>query len=115
MNVSELARRVNILPQELYELLPQYGFDIGRRAIKIDDRVAQQFLKQWPRIRRDWERQKEKAREGGERLRRAKGVAEGTAKAVELPAIVTVRDFATLLQMPVSLVMQELLRNGILA
>ncbi|MBI4142515.1 translation initiation factor IF-2 [Candidatus Uhrbacteria bacterium] len=115
MNVTELARRVNVAPTDLYELLPQFGFDIGRRAIKLDDRVAQQILKQWPRIRREWERQKEKAREAEERLRRAKSVAEGTAKEVSIPAIVTVRDFATLLQMPVSVVLQELLRNGILA
>lgn len=115
MNVSELARRVNVAPQDLYDLLPQFGFDIGRRAIKIDDHVAQQVVKQWPRIRREWERQKEKAREAEERIRRAKAVVEGTAQEIELPAIVTVRDFATLLGMPVSLVLQELLRNGILA
>jgi translation initiation factor IF-2 len=115
MNVSELARRINIPPQDLYEILPRFGFDIGRRAIKIDDRLAQQFLKQWPRIRREVTRQKEKAAEEEERKRRRLAVTEGTAKEVTLPAIITVRDFAATLQMPVSDVLKELLRNGILA
>lgn len=115
MNVSELARRINLPPQDLYEILPRFGFDIGRRAIKIDDRLAQQFLKKWPRIRREVARQKEKAQEEEERKRRRLAVTEGTAKEVALPAIITVRDFATKLQMPVSEVLQELLRNGILA
>ncbi|MBI4433286.1 translation initiation factor IF-2 [Candidatus Uhrbacteria bacterium] len=115
MNVSELARRINLPPQELYELLPQFGFDIGRRAIKIDDQLAQRFLKQWPRIRREYQRRKEKERDEEERKQRRRAVAEGTAREVVLPAIINVRDFAALLHMPVSEVLQELLRNGILA
>ncbi|MBI2483210.1 translation initiation factor IF-2 [Candidatus Uhrbacteria bacterium] len=115
MNVSELARRINLPPQELYELLPQFGFDIGRRAIKIDDQLAQRFLKQWPRIRREYQRRKEKERDEEERKQRRRAVAEGTAREVTLPAIINVRDFAALLHMPVSEVLQELLRNGILA
>ncbi|MDO8463244.1 MAG: translation initiation factor IF-2 [bacterium] len=115
MNVTELARRCNVPPQELYELLPRYGFDIGRRAIKIDDRLAQRFLKQWPRIRREIQRQREKEHEEELREKRRTAVAEGTAKTVAIPAIITVRDFASLLGMTVSEVLQELLRNGILA
>lgn len=115
MNVSELARRINLPPQDLYEILPRFGFDIGRRAIKIDDRLATQFLKKWPRIRREWQRQQEKAREEEERKRRRLAVTEGTAKEVTLPTIITVRDFAAALKMPVSEVLHELLRSGILA
>ncbi|MFH1429921.1 MAG: translation initiation factor IF-2 [Candidatus Uhrbacteria bacterium] len=115
MNVTELARRCNLPPQELYEILPRYGFDVGRRAIKIDDRLADRFLKQWPRIRRELLRTKEKEREEEMRKARRSAVTEGTAQLVEIPAIVTVREFAAILQMPVSEVLQELLRNGILA
>ncbi|MDO8599631.1 MAG: translation initiation factor IF-2, partial [bacterium] len=114
MNVSELARRINIPPQDLYEILPRFGFDIGRRAIKIDDRLAQQFLKKWPRIRREVARQKEKAQEEEDRKRRRLAVTEGTAKTVSLPARIAVRDFAALLGFPASDVLKELLRNGIL-
>jgi translation initiation factor IF-2 len=115
MNVTELARRVNLPPNELYELLPQFGFDVGRRAIKMDDRLAQRFLRQWPRIRRELRRRQEHAKKEEERERRRSLVREGEAREIEVPAIISVRDFAALLSLPVSEVLQELLRNGILA
>jgi hypothetical protein len=40
MNITELARRLRVHPEELKEKLPLLGFDIGKRAIKIDDRLV---------------------------------------------------------------------------
>ena len=51
MNVSELARQLRIHPQKLLQILPEFGFDIGAKAIKIDDRIAQQIQRQWKRIK----------------------------------------------------------------
>ena len=48
MNVTELARKLKIPSKELLEILPAVGFDIGKRAIKIDDRQAQRIVEQWP-------------------------------------------------------------------
>ncbi len=45
MNVTELARRLRVTPQELLNQLPALGFDIGGRAIKVDNRVADQIYK----------------------------------------------------------------------
>ena len=36
MNVTELARKLKIPTSELKEILPELGFDIGRKAIKIN-------------------------------------------------------------------------------
>src|SRR6185369_12835887 len=36
-------------------------------------------------------------------------------KSVNLPSVISVRDFATRLELPIAKVMQELLKNGILA
>ena len=46
MNVSELARQLHVPVRDLFEILPQYGFDIGARAVKIDDRVAGKIIQQ---------------------------------------------------------------------
>ena len=46
MNVSELARKLKMRTDELLDVLPEFGFDIGKKAIKIDDRVAAQIMKQ---------------------------------------------------------------------
>lgn len=51
MNVSELARQLRFPPQKLLQILPEFGFDIGARAVKIDDRVAERIKKEWRKIK----------------------------------------------------------------
>jgi len=73
MNVTELARRLRIHPKKLLEILPQYGFDIGQRAIKVDNKVATQIMKQWKFIKRDIDkkqRQEAEERKNKEKLER---------------------------------------------
>ena len=110
MNVSELARRLRVTPHELLSKLPELGFDIGTRAIKVDDRVADQIFKKWIEAARR------------ERLRNQLigGPSQGPAAAVKktdvvLPSVMTVRDFAGALNLPVTKVIQQLMKAGILA
>ena len=63
MNVTELARQIRMNTTELLEILPQYGFDIGRKAIKIDDRMAEQVIRRWKYIKRELEEKKKKEQE----------------------------------------------------
>ena len=44
MNVTELARRIHVSPNEMRDLLPRLGFDIGRKAIKVDEKAAQTII-----------------------------------------------------------------------
>lgn len=113
MNVSELARQLHIHPAKLLQVLPEFGFDIGAKAVKIDDRVATQIQKEWRRIKfildkrekdeREKERQKEKE------LRKESGIT------VNIPNRVTVKDLSLLLNMPVTKLIVELMKNGVLA
>ncbi len=109
MNVSELARRLRVTPYELLNKLPELGFDIGARAIKVDDRVADQIYKKWVEQAR-----RERLRE---QLTRQSTVAPvvGARVEVALPAVMAVRDFAGLLRLPVTRVIQQLMKAGILA
>lgn len=113
MNVTELARQLKIHPQRLLQILPEFGFDVGARAVKIDDRVAQQIQREWRRIKfildkreRD---EKEKQKQLEKEARKQSGVT------VELPAVLTVRELADRLQLPVTNLIKELMKNGILA
>ncbi len=112
MNVSELARQLRIHPQKMLAILPEFGFDIGAKSIKVDDRVAEQIQKQWRQIkfilerREREEKEKEKAKEKA--LRKEKGVT------VSIPAKLTVRDLADRLELPVNKLIVELMKNGIL-
>lgn len=113
MNVTELARRVKMRTNELLEVLPEYGFDIGKKAIKVDDRVAYTIVREWPRIQREIDFKKaeaEKKKRAEEQVARQEEHKQAT-----FPAVMSVKDFALKLQLPITTIMRELVRNGILA
>ncbi|MFH1404703.1 MAG: translation initiation factor IF-2 [Patescibacteria group bacterium] len=115
MNVTELARRLRTTPEELLEKMPQLGFSVGKRAIKVDNRVAQQIMQAWGDMRRrerTTQRIEEQKKKAEKKLERE---ISGDLVPVKLPPIITVRDFSSQLDLPVSKVMQELMQNGILA
>ena len=55
MNVTALARKLKTTTTELFDVLPQLGFDIGRRAIKINDSTANVIISNWPRYKKQLE------------------------------------------------------------
>ena len=113
MNVSELARQLRTNTKELLEILPQYGFDIGQRAIKIDNKVAEQISRRWRFIKKDLEEKKRKAEE--EKKLKEKELRKESGHSVVLPQLITVRNFAERLNLPITQVITELMKNGILA
>ncbi len=112
MNVTELARRLRVNSKTLLQTLPEFGFDIGARAIKVDDKIAQQIQRAWPKIKRELDRRKAEE----EKERRLKDIAARREEVgtVELSDVFTVREFAAALNLPVTTLMQELMKNGIL-
>jgi len=113
MNVSELARRLRVNPQKFLQILPEFGFDIGAKAVKIDDRVANQISQDWKRITKILERREqdelEKQKELEKQSRRESGVA------LEIPHKITVRELAEKMNIPINKLIIELMKNGILA
>jgi translation initiation factor IF-2 len=110
MNVSELARRLRVHPDELREKLPLLGFDIGRRAIKVDDRLVERIMVKWNEMSK-----LERLRSKYQQEQQIKEQAIAKVKEVVLPKLITVRDFAAKLSLPLNLVIGELMKNGILA
>jgi translation initiation factor IF-2 len=114
MNVSELARRVRVnSAEELLEILPDFGFDVGKRAIKIDDKIAGQIIKTWPKIKKELEFRQRKIEE--EKKERQRELRKQSSATVVLPPVVSVKDFAALIDAPVSDVIKILMSNGIMA
>lgn len=113
MNVTELARKLRINTKDLLEILPEYGFDIGKKAIKIDDKTAEQVQRKWRFIKRDLEEKRRK--EAEERKQRERELRKETGETVSFPKVLPVKDFAEHLKLPVSQVIMELMKNGILA
>jgi translation initiation factor IF-2 len=115
MNVTELARRLRVNTDELFEKLPDLGFSIGRKAIKIDNRQAQRIIQAWSEMKRKERLAEKMERQKALGSRADRQVDPSTLKPLMIPEIVTVRDFATKMELPVPRVMQELMKNGILA
>mgnify|MGYP006430895793 CR=1 FL=1 len=113
MNVTELARRLRIHPKELLRILPEYGFDVGMKAVKIDNKVAQQIMRSWNKIKRDIERKRRLEIE--EKKNKEKALRKESGLSTSLPDFISVRHFAERLSLPVSQVIAELMKNGILA
>ncbi|MFZ5390669.1 MAG: translation initiation factor IF-2 [Patescibacteria group bacterium] len=111
MNITELARRLKIPTQQLKDELPRLGFDIGQRAIKIDDAVANKVIKLWQEKRQTQQQDKYVVIE----KKLNKDAVEAVKKEVVIPARISPRDFATLLKLPVTAVMAELFKNGVMA
>jgi len=113
MNVSELARKLGINPQRLLDTLPEFGFDIGQKAVKVDDRVAQKIMKEWKRIKRVLEMREKEELEKQKALEKQARQSSGIT--VKLPARLAVKDLAEKMEIPVNKLIVELMKNGILA
>jgi translation initiation factor IF-2 len=114
MNITELARRLRVRPQELQEKLPDLGFAVGKKAIKIDNRQAQRIMEAWGEMMRK-QRLAQKMEQQKFLADRKTNRKPEEMKRVLIPSVISVRDFASRLELPVPRVMQELMRNGILA
>ncbi len=113
MNLTELARILRITPQELRDTLPQVGFHIGQRAIKVDNKTAKKIIKEWPVLIKQFEEKKRKEEE--EATAQAKEDGDAPKKEIKIPNFIIVRNFADLAGLPVSKVLSELMKNGIFA
>ena len=111
MNITELARSLGVTPEELHNKLPELGFSIGQRAIKVDNRIAGKIQKAWGEMKR-----RERLTERMEAQKASQQVEETVKdKHVALPPVLSVKEFAARLGLPIPTVMQELMRAGILA
>jgi len=111
MNVTELGRRLKIHDKtRLFDIISELGFDIGKRAIKINDAVAQRIIREY----RQHENNKKKvAEEIKIKEQVKKNVLEN--KNLEIPDKITVRKFAELVSLPVTEIVKTLMQNGIMS
>ena len=111
MNVTELARKLKITPNELREHLPGLGFDIGRKAIKINSNVARKIIKNWSKLKKQIEQKKLQEQKEIEEEKNIEKAA--IKKTVSVPSLISVRDFSTLTELPLNAILAELMKNGI--
>ena len=113
MNVSELARKLKLNSAELLEILPEFGFDIGKRAIKVDERLARKILDLGDKIKDKIEAKK--AAKTSEFAKVAEIAEVIEPKEIKIPAVITVRDLSQLMNKPINEVIKQLMKNGVMA
>lgn len=110
MNITELARMLKINPNELRDMLPELGFNIGFKAIKVDNHVAKKIIAAWPNFLRKKEREERwKKRD----LLANKALQEGEKRIIKVGKFIAVRDFSAATGVPINKVLAELMKNGI--
>lgn len=111
MNITELARKLKIPTKNLLEMLPEMGFDIGKKAIKIHDTVAHRIIKDWPMLYAKYQKEKEKE-EAAEKTQEEK---QPEKQKIRIPQFITVREFSQKSGIPITRILSELMKNGILS
>lgn len=111
MNINEIARRLDIPPKDLKELLPQFGFGVGIHAIKVDDIIASRIIKQGYALKQVWRAKQEAARAVMTPAAEAQMSAAGP---LVIPPSITVKDFAAKLGIPITKLLAELMKSGVI-
>ncbi|MDA2922678.1 translation initiation factor IF-2, partial [Patescibacteria group bacterium AH-259-L07] len=115
MNITELARRLKITPNELKDELPKLGFHIGPRAIQIPDKQARQVIDLY-RQKKEKEQALEKAKKKiVQKKEKEEEKEKKEEKIVRISSTIQVYKLAEKLNLPVVTVMNELIKNGVLS
>jgi translation initiation factor IF-2 len=116
MNITELARKLKVPTKELRIKLPRLGFDIGPRAIKIPNVQARRVMEKWHKfIEEEKRRQARLAKEKEAEEKSSVAEAMEGKKEVVLPSSLTVRQLAEKLNLSPVRVINELMKNGVMA
>jgi len=115
MNVTELARKLKLNTSELLDLLPQLGFDIGHRAIKVDPRLVDKIIVAVEAYQKQQFLKSQQANIKEVHLHDNENKPVENLKQVKIPEVIIVRELADKMNLPVAKIMGELMKNGVMS
>lgn len=114
MNVSEMYRELKMTKDEFFQKVQELGFDIGERAIKVDDAVAVKIIQAVKQQRK--QTHKKSIFDTGDAVpAEAVPAAEGQERVLAIPDSITVKEFAERVGKRVPDMIAILMQNGIMA
>ena len=114
MNVTELARQLKTTREELLNKLPELGFDIGARAIKVDNSLAERIKKAWGDEKRS-QKLVDKMAKRQVVDKTSESENDKKAKEINFSDKITVSELAEKLDLDVTRLIGYLMKNGIMA
>src|SRR6056297_611285 len=114
MNITELARKLKITPEKLKRELPKLGFHIGKKAIQIPDEQAEKVMEAWEKKQKKLKAIKRLRQKKSGEKKKKKTTKEESEK-IEVPSNIQVYALAQKLDVPVTKLISELMKNGVSA
>lgn len=114
MNVTEIVRELKMTKEEFFPLVKELGFDVGERAIKVDDKIALKLITAIKQHRKK-ARKKSLFADQKEEVAEKEDVDTSDARVVEVTNPITTKDFAAVCGKEVTEMIAVLVRNGIMA
>ncbi len=114
MNVSELARKLNTTTSELLEILPQLGFDVGAKAIKVSDHLVEKITSAYKDYQKKIKFEEEQSKITEIKIADKNKEEVIDKKIIQIDNNIIIRDLAEKMNLPLSKVMGELMKNGIM-
>ena len=117
MNITELARQIKIPTAELREIIPQLGFDIGKKAIQVDNRIAQKIINKLnsPETRKKILGKTESKSIPQPVPADTKKTDKTKKRAIEISETIRVKELARQMGIETTKLILELMKNGIMA
>ena len=114
MNVTELARQLKVPTSEFLEILPELGFDIGAKAIKIDDGLIDKIKVAYKSYQKKIKFKEDEAEVEEIKISDKKIIKEKVEKIIEIGNTIVVKELAEKMELPINKVMTELMNNGVM-
>ncbi len=114
MNITELARKLKITPEKLKHELPKLGFHIGKKAIQIPDEQAEKVMKAWKKRQKKLKAIR-RLRQKKSSEKKEKKTTKKESEKIEVPSNIQVYALAQKLDVPVTKLISELMKNGVSA
>lgn len=112
MNTSVLARQLKVTTSELLEKLPELGFDIGGKALKINDHLVPKIIEAWKKDEK--KRAFKESQSQITEIRAKDKTAPAEQKEITVGDTIVVKDLAEIMKLPIARLMGELMKNGIM-
>lgn len=113
MNLTELARKLKVPTSELKEKLPELGFDIGMKAIKVPDDMAERIVIKWNEEKKRLKLEQKYQITEDEIADQV--VDNKSDRVIKVPQLISVRDLAERLHLSAPAMITELMKHGIMA
>ena len=116
MKIADLAKKLDFTPKELREKISVFGYEVGKKSRTIKDKIAEEVIDKINKEKEFLEKSEAASiKDIAPRDEKKSPKTNLKTKTVVLPPIVTVKDFSTRLNLPVTEVIKELVKNGVMA